>query len=125
MSERLTVNLERGSRGFGFTLAGQGPCFLTNVTQGGVAWEAGLRSGDRVAGVGGRGVEGAAHGDVVLLLADAGPSLLLTIARPPAEPRAPPQPDPEEATDHSSLDSDSQVSASTLLIVWGRVELNG
>ena len=81
--EGRLVCLQRGRRGFGFTLSGQGPCVLSNVVIGSPAHEIGLRAGDRLIVINGVNVSGSQHDDVVDLIAR---SLQLTmeIESPPA-----------------------------------------
>ena len=73
MSTR-TVELFRGSRGYGFTLSGQGPCVLSNIVPESPADLAGLVIGDRVLEANGRNVSMLGHDEVVKWIAGSGHS---------------------------------------------------
>ena len=73
MSTR-TVELFRGSRGYGFTLSGQGPCVLSNIVPESPADLAGLVIGDRVLEANGRNVSLLGHDEVVKWIAGSGHS---------------------------------------------------
>ena len=73
MSTR-SVELFRGSRGFGFTLSGQGPCVLSNIVPESPAAIAGLQIGDLVLEANGRNVSVLGHDDVVKWIAGSGHS---------------------------------------------------
>uniref|UniRef100_A0A6I8NAJ9 Regulator of G protein signaling 12 n=1 Tax=Ornithorhynchus anatinus TaxID=9258 RepID=A0A6I8NAJ9_ORNAN len=81
-----TVEVARGRGGYGFTLAGQGPCVLSRVVPGGPADHVGLRPGDRVLGVNEINVRKASHEDVVKLVGKCSGLLRLVVG----EGRAPP-----------------------------------
>ena len=66
---RSVRRLQRGRRGFGFTLSGQGPCILSNVVIGSPADEIGLKAGHRLVRVNAIDVSEAQHDDVVDLIA--------------------------------------------------------
>lgn len=82
---RKTVLLRRGIRGYGFNLAEEYPCYLSAVHEGGVAWKAGLRTGDRLAGIGSLDVASMPHKDIVRMIADSGEVLRLTVLSLPPE----------------------------------------
>ena len=73
MSTR-SVELFRGSRGFGFTLSGQGPCVLSNIVPESPADIAGLQIGDLVLEANGRNVSVLGHDEVVKWIAGSGHS---------------------------------------------------
>ena len=73
MSTR-SVELFRGSRGYGFTLSGQGPCVLSNIVPESPADLAGLVIGDRVLEANGRNVSVLGHDEVVKWIAGSGHS---------------------------------------------------
>ncbi|XP_046385174.1 regulator of G-protein signaling loco isoform X2 [Ischnura elegans] len=75
-----TVELRRGRGGFGFTISGQRPCILSCIVAGSPAERAGLRPGDHLVSVNGRGVARAPHDDVVRLVGASAPLLTLKVA---------------------------------------------
>ncbi|XP_015610266.1 regulator of G-protein signaling loco isoform X2 [Cephus cinctus] len=74
------VELQRGSKGFGFTISGQQPCILSCIVQGSPAENAGLRAGDYLVAVNGHSVSKAPHDDVVRLVGHSKGVLRLQIA---------------------------------------------
>jgi len=74
------VEVARGRSGYGFTLAGQGPCVLSCVLKGSPADHVGLRSGDRVLSVNDADVSEASHEDVVKLIGRCSGVLKLVVA---------------------------------------------
>jgi hypothetical protein len=75
-----TVELNRGGKGFGFTISGQQPCILSCIVPGSPAELAGLRSGDYLVSVNGHRVGKAPHDDVVRLIGRSNGLLRLRIA---------------------------------------------
>ncbi|CAB0029676.1 unnamed protein product, partial [Trichogramma brassicae] len=75
-----SIELARGNSGYGFTISGQQPCILSCIVPDSPADLAGLRSGDYLIAVNGRGVRRAAHDDVVKLIARSNGILKLQIA---------------------------------------------
>ncbi|KAL7293981.1 hypothetical protein TKK_0012558 [Trichogramma kaykai] len=75
-----SIELARGSSGYGFTISGQQPCILSCIVPDSPADLAGLRSGDYLIAVNGRGVRRAAHDDVVKFIARSNGILKLQIA---------------------------------------------
>ncbi|KAL0970365.1 hypothetical protein UPYG_G00241010 [Umbra pygmaea] len=62
------VKVVRGRVGYGFTLAGQGPCLLSGILEGSPADRVGLKQGDRIVSVNGTDVTQASHESVVQLI---------------------------------------------------------
>ncbi|XP_076294990.1 regulator of G protein signaling family member locomotion defects isoform X2 [Lasioglossum baleicum] len=75
-----TVEVLRGSKGFGFTISGQQPCILSCIVPGSPAENAGLRAGDYLVSVNGHNVSKVPHDDVVQLIGRSKGILRLQIA---------------------------------------------
>ncbi|KAJ8008202.1 hypothetical protein DPEC_G00102350 [Dallia pectoralis] len=79
------VEVVRGRVGYGFTLAGQGPCLLSGILDGSPADQVGLRQGDRIVSVNGTDVAKASHETVVQLIGTCkGPLRLVVLVGPGA-----------------------------------------
>ncbi|KAG1685478.1 Regulator of G-protein signaling loco [Nymphon striatum] len=63
-----TIELTRGTNGFGFTISGQVPCILSCIVNGSPAELAGLRPGDYLIAVNNLNVSKVPHDDVVRLI---------------------------------------------------------
>ncbi|XP_071391866.1 regulator of G-protein signaling 12 [Centroberyx affinis] len=75
------VEVIRGRTGYGFTIAGQGPCLLSGILEGSPADQVGLKQGDCIMSVGGTDVSAAAHETVVQLIGSCkGPLRLVVLA---------------------------------------------
>ncbi|XP_029448035.1 rhophilin-1 isoform X2 [Rhinatrema bivittatum] len=66
------ARLERGERGFGFTLRGDSPVLIAGVLPGSCAAEAGLKEGDYIVSVNGEDRKWAKHSEVVQQLKNVG-----------------------------------------------------
>ncbi|XP_066157903.1 regulator of G-protein signaling loco isoform X1 [Euwallacea fornicatus] len=75
-----TVEILRGSSGFGFTISGQQPCILSCIVAQSPADQAGLRAGDFLISVNGISVSKMAHDSVVSLIANCVGPIKMTIA---------------------------------------------
>ncbi|KAL1501798.1 hypothetical protein ABEB36_007057 [Hypothenemus hampei] len=75
-----TVEISRGSNGFGFTISGQQPCILSCIVNNSPADQAGLRAGDFLISVNGISVSKMAHDAVVGLIANCVEPIKMTIA---------------------------------------------
>lgn len=75
-----TVEILRGSNGFGFTISGQQPCILSCIVNNSPADQAGLRAGDFLISVNGISVSKMAHDAVVSLIANCVGPIKMTIA---------------------------------------------
>lgn len=75
-----SVELVRGSKGFGFTISGQQPCILSCIVPGSPAENAGLRAGDYLVAVNAQNVSKIPHDDVVRLIGHSQGVLRLQIA---------------------------------------------
>ncbi|XP_053998041.1 regulator of G-protein signaling loco isoform X2 [Hylaeus anthracinus] len=75
-----TVEVLRGTKGFGFTISGQQPCILSCIVPGSPAENAGLRAGDYLVSVNGHNVSRLPHDDVVQLIGRSKGILRLQIA---------------------------------------------
>ncbi|XP_063241261.1 regulator of G-protein signaling loco isoform X2 [Bacillus rossius redtenbacheri] len=75
-----TVEVSRGSNGFGFTISGQQPCILSCIVAGSPAERAGLRPGDCLVSVNSQSVSKVPHDDVVRLIGASSSALRLQIA---------------------------------------------
>lgn len=75
-----TIEVCRGSNGFGFTISGQQPCLLSSIVRDSPAERAGLRSGDYLVAVNGQNVSKVSHDDVVRLIGSSSGLLKLQIA---------------------------------------------
>ncbi|KZC06006.1 PREDICTED: regulator of G-protein signaling loco [Dufourea novaeangliae] len=75
-----TVEVLRGTKGFGFTISGQQPCILSCIVPGSPAESAGLRAGDYLVSVNGHNVSKLPHDDVVQLIGRSKGILKLQIA---------------------------------------------
>nr|XP_012146955.1 PREDICTED: regulator of G-protein signaling loco isoform X2 [Megachile rotundata] len=75
-----TVEVLRGTKGFGFTISGQQPCILSCIVPGSPAEIAGLRAGDYLVSVNGHNVSKLPHDDVVQLIGRSKGILRLQIA---------------------------------------------
>ncbi|XP_076677424.1 regulator of G protein signaling family member locomotion defects isoform X3 [Andrena cerasifolii] len=75
-----TVEVLRGTKGFGFTISGQQPCILSCIVPGSPAENAGLRAGDYLVSVNGHNVSKLPHDDVVQLIGRSKGILRLQIA---------------------------------------------
>lgn len=75
-----TVEVVRGSNGFGFTISGQQPCILSCIVSGSPAGQAGLRAGDFLISVNGMSVSKMTHESVVNLIGNCVGPIKLTIA---------------------------------------------
>ncbi|XP_019899104.3 regulator of G-protein signaling 12 isoform X2 [Esox lucius] len=77
------VEVVRGRVGYGFTLAGQGPCLLSGILEGSPADQVGLKRGDRIVSVNGTDVAMASHEAVVQLIGTCkGPLRLVVLVGP-------------------------------------------
>ncbi|CAG9863617.1 unnamed protein product [Phyllotreta striolata] len=75
-----TVEVVRGSNGFGFTISGQQPCILSCIVANSPADQAGLRAGDFLISVNGISVSKIAHDAVVSLIGNCIGPIKMTIA---------------------------------------------
>lgn len=75
-----TVEVLRGSNGFGFTISGQQPCILSCIVANSPAEYAGLRAGDFLISVNGISVSKIAHDAVVGLIGNCVGPIRMTIA---------------------------------------------
>lgn len=75
-----TVEIVRGSNGFGFTISGQQPCILSCIVNNSPADQAGLRAGDFLISVNGISVSKMAHDAVVGLIGNCVGPIKMTIA---------------------------------------------
>ncbi|KFB40882.1 AGAP002411-PB-like protein [Anopheles sinensis] len=75
-----TVEVNRGSNGFGFTISGQQPCILSCIVTGSPADLAGLRAGDFLISVNGLNVSKLPHESVVQLIGGTHGTIRMAIA---------------------------------------------
>lgn len=75
-----TVDVFRGSNGFGFTISGQQPCILSSIVQNSPADLAGLRSGDFLISVNGLNVSKHPHENVVSIIGNSTGRIRMAIA---------------------------------------------
>uniref|UniRef100_A0AAG5CWF1 Regulator of G-protein signaling n=1 Tax=Anopheles atroparvus TaxID=41427 RepID=A0AAG5CWF1_ANOAO len=75
-----TVEVNRGSNGFGFTISGQQPCILSCIVTGSPADLAGLRAGDFLISVNGLNVSKLPHESVVQLIGSTHGTIRMAIA---------------------------------------------
>uniref|UniRef100_A0A182QU07 PDZ domain-containing protein n=1 Tax=Anopheles farauti TaxID=69004 RepID=A0A182QU07_9DIPT len=75
-----TVEVNRGSNGFGFTISGQQPCILSCIVAGSPADLAGLRAGDFLISVNGLNVSKLPHESVVQLIGTTHGTIRMAIA---------------------------------------------
>ncbi|XP_033109844.1 regulator of G-protein signaling 12-like [Anneissia japonica] len=77
---KKTVEVGRAQNGYGFTLAGQAPCFLSCILSGSPSEQANLKPGDRVLAINGKNVSRMSHEQVVKLIGSAVDVLRITVA---------------------------------------------
>lgn len=94
-AERRLI-VARGPGGFGFTIAGQRPCVVSDVALGGPAERAGLRPGDALIAVDGANVSRASHTAVARLVAAAPQSISLSVALRESQPTDTEDTEPDE-----------------------------
>ncbi|XP_050067871.1 uncharacterized protein LOC126556586 [Anopheles maculipalpis] len=75
-----TVDVNRGTNGFGFTISGQQPCILSCIVAGSPADLAGLRAGDFLISVNGLNVSKLPHESVVQLIGTTHGTIRMAIA---------------------------------------------
>ncbi|XP_035900546.1 regulator of G-protein signaling loco isoform X2 [Anopheles stephensi] len=75
-----TVEVNRGTNGFGFTISGQQPCILSCIVAGSPADLAGLRAGDFLISVNGLNVSKLPHESVVQLIGTTHGTIRMAIA---------------------------------------------
>jgi C-terminal processing protease CtpA/Prc len=74
-----TVNITKGSAGYGFSLRGQHPVYMVAVASDGPAALAGVVPGDHILGINGLDVSDSSHDDVVALIKQGGATISLTL----------------------------------------------
>ncbi|XP_029644744.1 regulator of G-protein signaling 12 isoform X3 [Octopus sinensis] len=75
-----TVDVIRGTLGYGFTISGQGPCTLSCIVSGSPAEAIGLKPGDFLLAVNGENVSKAPHDEVVRMIGTSVGTLTLQVA---------------------------------------------